>query len=81
MMSIKKLSLDHSKQIMEKARIDFCQYCDTPLTGVQISHYPHPEGWDVKGHGNKLWLFIVCPQCNYQWALWKLGVFREGKLI
>jgi len=26
------------------------------------------------------WLFIVCPKCNHQWSLWKLGFSRGTRI-
>jgi len=25
----------------------------------------------------KFWLYVTCPKCKYEWALWKLGVPRD----
>jgi hypothetical protein len=60
-----------------------CRWCSAELCGPVIGH-PHDGGWTVPGlpcphpHSDgKWWLYIVCPKCDYQWALWKLGVSRE----
>ena len=48
-----------------------CRICDRTLP-CDISFYPHPDGWTVEGFDTKLWLFVTCPFCDYDWALWKL---------
>lgn len=53
-----------------------CEWCRAPLRGP-IQHYPHPGGWKVAGEEGRQWLYVVCPKCGYQWALWKLGFPRE----
>lgn len=58
-----------------------CRWCNDALCGPVIG-YPHDGGWIVPGlrsrEGNGAWwLFIVCEGCNYEWALWKLGVSRD----
>jgi len=50
-----------------------CKWCNTPLP-TKIEHYPHDGGWWVQGHFTRLWLYVTCPKCGYQWALWKLGI-------
>ena len=37
---------------------------------------PPSFGWPVEGHEQRQRLYIVCPQCGYQWDLWQLGVPR-----
>jgi hypothetical protein len=34
----------------------------------------HPDGYSVEGHFHLQWLWVMCPECKYEWALWKLGV-------
>jgi len=54
--------------------------CGGDLTKRDIEGYPHGDGWNVyRADGTrigKFWLYIVCPKCGYEWALWKLGVDR-----
>jgi len=45
------------------------------LDKLPIEYYPHDGGWDI-GYKRKQWLYVTCPDCEYQWALWKLGVSR-----
>ena len=47
--------------------------CGHDLHGQPILHYPHDAGWTVEGCNERQWLFITCPKCGYQNALWKLG--------
>lgn len=54
-----------------------CAYCGTDLTGLPLYAYPHGAGWTVKDLDAKQWLYIHCPKCGYDWAVWKLGVKRE----
>jgi hypothetical protein len=49
-----------------------CGWCQTDLSGVPIEHYDHDGGYEVPGYEKKQWLYITCPKCHYQWALWKL---------
>lgn len=62
-----------------------CKWCGHALCGPAVGH-PHDGGWVVPGlhsgekHGGpegRWWLFVVCEKCNYEWALWKLGVSRN----
>lgn len=47
------------------------------LKNLPIEYYPHDGGWLVQNFKEKQWLFVTCPRCEYQWALWKLGVERN----
>jgi len=53
-----------------------CKWCGTPLWNQRIEYYPHSDGWEVEGFLEKQWLYVTCPKCGYQWALWKLGIPR-----
>jgi len=46
------------------------------LDKLPIEYYPHSGGWPVAGLSKNQWLYVTCPDCDYQWALWKLGVPR-----
>ena len=50
-----------------------CRWCNAELPR-QLKSYPHPNGWRVKGLSERVWLYVECKKCGYQWALWKLGV-------
>lgn len=67
-------------QFFNEIKIDNCRHCSTPLPKKEIYHYQHPSGWIVSGYEKKQWLFIVCPKCNHQWSLWKLGFSRDTKI-
>jgi hypothetical protein len=53
------------------------------LSEEPIRGYPHSGGWKVPGlkgdpdEDGRYWLYIHCPTCGYDWALWKLGVSRS----
>ena len=53
-----------------------CRWCGADMKGESVHGYEHVGGWVVHGYDEKQWLYIVCPKCHYQWALWKLGVTR-----
>ena len=52
--------------------------CGAPIPNqVEDLHaYLHSGGWTIDGLEGRWWLYMECPECNYQWALWKLGVPR-----
>jgi len=54
-----------------------CRDCGHALLSSPIQTYPHDAGWTVQGYEEKQWLYITCPGCGYEWALWKLGVPRD----
>jgi hypothetical protein len=53
------------------------------LKYLKIKGYPHSGGWKVPSvagdpdEDGLFWLYIRCPKCGYEWALWKLGVSRS----
>jgi hypothetical protein len=57
-------------------RINVCDCGFNSLKDLPLRYYPHSAGWNVQGLGS-VWLYVQCPQCHYQWALWKLGVDRN----
>ena len=58
-----------------KIRIGQCRFCEFEgLNNEEIKAYDHLGGYKVDGFKKRQWLFIVCPQCQYEFALWKLGV-------
>ena len=68
------ISLEEYRKLL---KLNECRRCHFEgLLQEVISHYPHSGGWKVQGFDKPQWLFIVCPKCKYQWALWKLGVSR-----
>ena len=64
---------DYRRQIKETTCL-WCGYKD--LDQLPIEYYPHEDGWWLETLQKKQWLFIHCPKCGYDWALWKLGVHR-----
>jgi hypothetical protein len=60
-----------------KAITDHNCNCGQDLTGEPILRYDHDAGWKVKGIEKRQWLFITCPKCAYEMALWKMGVPRN----
>jgi len=65
---------DYRKQITRDECDGGCGF--KGLKGLPIEHYDHDGGWPVEGFKEKQWLYVTCPKCGYQWALWKLGVPR-----
>jgi predicted nucleic-acid-binding Zn-ribbon protein len=66
----KFLSLEHYKKLIKRDSCLFCGYEN--LKKLPIENYSHNGGLAVADFKEKQWLFITCPQCSYQWALWKL---------
>jgi len=67
------MRLEDYQKLLEGKR---CRWCGCDLSDQEVKHYPHKAGWEVEGFEEKQWLYVVCPCCNYQWALWKLGIPR-----
>lgn len=42
------------------------------LENEPIEHYEHSGGYEVEGFAKKLWLYVTCPRCQYQWSLEKI---------
>jgi len=71
-----------------KERIDEIEptcICGTELDSSHLDYYgPHDGGWSVEDLGEedeKTWLFLHCPSCQYDLALWKVGISRpEGEV-
>jgi len=49
--------------------------CGRNLRGEEVLGYPHIAGWWTDS--GKMWLYIHCPACGYDVALWKIGVDRD----
>ncbi|HPF68261.1 MAG TPA: hypothetical protein PLC20_11350 [Flavobacteriales bacterium] len=49
--------------------------CGRDLRGDQVLGYPHDAGWVTDA--GRMWLYIPCPECGYEMAIWKIGVSRE----
>lgn len=55
-----------------------CRWCGFEKLNEQpIQTEDHEGGWPLFGHSQPKWLWINCPGCKYEWALWKLGVGRK----
>ena len=56
-----------------------CITCGALLTSAHMKYYPHDGGVQIQGMG-RLWIYLECPKCGYQNALWKLvrRVSREA---
>jgi hypothetical protein len=70
----KPLDPDVDKEFREKLVVHGCKDCGGDFLKQPIMSYPDDGGWDIDGQ--KYWLYITCPDCGYQWSLWKLGVGR-----
>lgn len=77
MSEILEITGSDAEEIYSQLETKNCKYCGTPLPHTPIHCYEHSNGWIVKGFQEKQWLFIICPKCNYQWSLWKLGYSQE----
>ncbi len=53
-----------------------CRWCGE-LLPAKVEYYEHSGGLIVDGFAEKLWLYVTCTKCKYQWALRKLGIMRE----
>ena len=49
--------------------------CGRDLRGDQVHGYRHEAGWMTDA--GQMWLFIPCPECGYEMAIWKIGVSRD----
>jgi len=45
--------------------------CGEPIHPEEIEMYPHEGGIEIRNQGRQ-WVYIHCPKCGYDWALWKL---------
>lgn len=67
----KVLSLAEIGDIIDKHNLP-CT-CGATIQGSNIDCYgPHDGGIKVKGYADKQWVYVNCPKCGYDWALWKL---------
>ena len=48
----------------------FCGY--NKLHELPIYGYEHYAGWNIRN--GLYWLWIHCPDCNYDWSIQKLGI-------
>lgn len=66
------------RKYVEQIKDFRCRWCGADLEDEPVHGYDHSDGWSVEGFQEKQWLFIVCPQCRYEWSIWKLGVGRAS---
>jgi hypothetical protein len=59
-----------------RERVEVQFHCTSTPLPVDIEHYDHEWGWPVDGYKDLQWLYLTCPYCGDQVALWKLGVPR-----
>ena len=68
-----------NKKVIEKIHSQMTKIkcgCGQNLKILSIKYYmPHPA--TVINEYPNCWFYIECPNCGYQWALWKLGVKRD----
>lgn len=50
-----------------------CDYKN--LHNLPIHGYTHEGGWKIRD--GTYWLYVNCPNCEYGWSIWKLGVPRD----
>ena len=62
----------------ELCKYKTCGWCGCLIGDQPIEMFQHPDGWEVSGLPDYQWLYITCPECKYEWSLWKLGVV-EGR--
>ena len=82
-----KIDTSYEKELPEAEAAKFREQYDADrvrcLCGYNISkepivyYIPHSDGWTVKGEKTKAWLYVKCPNCGYDMAVWKMGVLRE----
>jgi len=50
-------------------------HCGRDLRGDTVWGHPHRKGWFT--NQGRMWLFIRCPKCRYEMALWKMGIPKD----
>ena len=70
-------SLDHYLSKLSGCK---CEWCHSDLSAGEVKHYRHPSGLPLKGYKERQWIFIECPKCGYEWALWKLIKYQEVRI-
>lgn len=69
---------DYARLVREKC----CVGCKRPFTlPIKIEHYPHSDGWLVNGFEDRQWLYVTCKHCDYQSALWKIGIAGSANIV
>jgi len=57
-----------------------CSSCGASLRDQKIRFYPHSAGYRI-GYNLRQWLYIRCPVCLIDYALWKLGVRKTALMV
>ena len=51
--------------------------CGKDISKELIRYYtPHEGGYEIPFEKEKCWLYVHCPKCEQDLAIWKLGVKR-----
>lgn len=45
--------------------------CSKTFKIEKFCGYPHSDGFE-SDTGKKWWIYVTCPHCCYDWAIWKL---------
>jgi len=51
-------------------RLNECRWCGGTLK--EAKRYAHPNGVKLEKVPKKQWVYFPCPDCGYDWSLWKL---------
>ena len=49
-------------------------FCGADIKLGEIGHYAHDGGYPLNGWKENQWLFMVCPNCGYEYSFRKLRV-------
>lgn len=69
-----------SAQLYKKLISDPHCHCGFDLSKEPVQAHDHSDGWEVKEVEPFQWLWIACPKCGYDTAIWKMGVSRGTRL-
>lgn len=73
-----KILPEAEAQELRKLYLNTKCLCGHDLAKEPIVYYvPHRDGWTVAGEKERVWLYVKCPKCGYDMAVWKMGVPRE----
>ena len=59
--------------LIEQIKVTSCK-CGAKLKLDMVENYSHPGGYHLQGYDKPQWVYIHCDSCEYDHALWKLGV-------
>ena len=66
-----------AQAIYDQIPLKGCKHCGVDLPN-QIMGFMDEDGWVIPQLLTKMWLWIQCPQCHFQYSLWKLGYGRDS---